>query len=71
MKLGTLSRFQIARAERLQLPMLESDLLSRQFQLKRALLVSYLPIRGGDELVAINTHFDAFAQGEDTMQRQV
>jgi endonuclease/exonuclease/phosphatase family metal-dependent hydrolase len=71
MKLGTLSRFQIARAERLQLPMLDSDLLSRQFQLKRALLISYLPIRGGDELVAINTHFDAFAQGEDTMQRQV
>lgn len=71
MKLGTLSRFQIARAERLQLPMPESDLLRRQFQLKRALLVSYLPIRGGDELVAINTHFDAFAQGTDTMQRQV
>ena len=71
MKLGTLSRFQIARAERLQLPMLASDPLSRQFQLKRALLVSYLPIRGGDQLVAINTHFDAFAQGDDTMQRQV
>ncbi|MBH3338042.1 endonuclease/exonuclease/phosphatase family protein [Pseudomonas mendocina] len=71
MKLGTLSRFQIARAERLQLPMLEADLLSRQFQLKRALLVSYLPIRGGEELVAINTHFDAFAQGQNTMQRQV
>ncbi|MEO9331441.1 endonuclease/exonuclease/phosphatase family protein [Pseudomonas guguanensis] len=71
MKLGTLSRFRIARAERLQLPMLEADLLSRQFQLKRALLVSYLPVRGGDELVAINTHFDAFAQGQNTMQRQV
>ena len=71
MKLGTLSRFQITRAERLQLPMLDADLLSRQFQLKRALLVSYLPIRGGGELVAINTHFDAFAQGQNTMQRQV
>ncbi|WP_275546750.1 endonuclease/exonuclease/phosphatase family protein [Pseudomonas sp. Marseille-Q0931] len=71
MKLGTLSRFQITRAERLQLPMLEADLLSGQFQLKRALLVSYLPIRGGEELVAINTHFDAFAQGQNTMQRQV
>lgn len=72
MKLGTLSRFQIARAERLQLPMIDADLLSRQFQLKRALLVSYLPVRGSnEELVAINTHFDAFAQGQDTMQRQV
>lgn len=71
MKLGTLSRFQIARAERLQLPEIPSNPLSQLFQLKRALLVSYLPIRGGGELVAINTHFDAFAQGDDTMQRQV
>ncbi|WAJ36834.1 endonuclease/exonuclease/phosphatase family protein [Pseudomonas sp. GOM7] len=71
MKLGTLSRFQIARAERLQLPEMPSDPISRLFQLKRALLLSYLPIRGGGELVAINTHFDAFAQGDDTMQRQV
>lgn len=71
MKLGTLSRFHIARAERLQLPTIPADPLSRQFQLKRALLVSYLPIRGGGELVAINTHFDAFAQGDDTMRRQV
>ena len=71
MKLGTFSRFQIARAERLQLPIPGSDPLSRQFQLKRALLVSYLPIRGNGELVMINTHFDAFAQGDDTMQRQV
>ena len=71
MKLATLSRFQIARAERLQLPEMPSDPISHLFQLKRALLVSYLPIRGGGELVAINTHFDAFAQGDDTMQRQV
>lgn len=71
MKLATLSRFQIARAERLQLPQLPSDPWQRPFQLKRALLVSHLPIRGGGELVAINTHFDAFAQGHDTMQRQV
>ena len=71
MKLGTLSRFRISRAERLQLPEMPSDPISHLFQLKRALLVSYLPIRGGGELVAINTHFDAFAQGNDTMQRQV
>lgn len=71
MKLGTLSRFQISQAERLQLPVIPADPLSSQFQLKRALLVSRLPVRGGGELVAINTHFDAFAQDDDTMQRQV
>lgn len=71
MQLGTLSRFQINRSERLQLPKMLADPISRQFNLKRALLVSHLPIRGGGELAAINTHLDAFAQGNDTMQRQV
>lgn len=71
MQLGTLSRYQIARAERLQLPLMPSDWLSRQFNFKRALLVSYLPLRGGGQLAAINTHLDAFAQGNDTLQQQV
>lgn len=71
MQLGTLSRYQIARAERLQLPLMPSDVLSRQFNFKRALLVSYLPLRGGGQLAAINTHLDAFAQGDDTLQQQV
>src|SRR3990167_32123 len=39
--------------------------------LSRPLLVSSLPLRGGGELAAINTHLDAFAQGDDTMQQQV
>lgn len=71
MKLATLSRYQIERAERLQLPQMPGNLISRPFNLKRALLVSYLPLRGGGELATINTHLDAFAQGDDTMQQQV
>jgi endonuclease/exonuclease/phosphatase family metal-dependent hydrolase len=71
MKLATLSRFQIARAERLQLPQRPGNLLSRPFQPKPALLVSHLPIRGGGELVTINTHFDAFARGDDAQARQL
>jgi endonuclease/exonuclease/phosphatase family metal-dependent hydrolase len=71
MKLGTLSRYRIARAERLQLPRMPADPLSRLFNLQRALLVSYLPVRGGGQLAAINTHLDAFAQGDDTMHQQV
>ncbi|MGH8805964.1 MAG: endonuclease/exonuclease/phosphatase family protein [Polaromonas sp.] len=71
MKLATLSRHQIAHAERLQLPLIPADPLTRQFNLKRALLVSYLPIRGGGQLAVINTHLDAFAQGDDTLQRQI
>ncbi|MFC5697842.1 endonuclease/exonuclease/phosphatase family protein [Pseudomonas sp. GCM10022186] len=71
MKLATLSRFRIERAERLQLPLEENDPISRQFDKKRALLVSYLPIRGGGRLAAINTHLDALADDQKTLERQV
>lgn len=71
MKLGTLSRYQIGHAERLQLPQMSANPLSNAFNLKRALLISYLPLRGGGQLAAINTHLDAFAQGDDTMRQQV
>ncbi|UVE18414.1 endonuclease/exonuclease/phosphatase family protein [Pseudomonas sp. LS44] len=71
MKLATLSRYPISRAERLQLPLPAADPISRQFNLKRALLVNYLPIRGGGQVALINTHLDAFAQGDDTLQRQI
>ncbi|MBM7061438.1 endonuclease/exonuclease/phosphatase family protein [Pseudomonas sp. UL073] len=71
MKLATLSRFQIARAERLQLPLIPADPITRAFALKRALLLSYLPVRGGGQIALINTHLDAFAQGDDTMHKQI
>ncbi|MEX6504131.1 endonuclease/exonuclease/phosphatase family protein [Pseudomonas zhanjiangensis] len=71
MKLATLSRYRIESAERLQLPRIPANPLSRSLNLQRALLVSHLPLRGGGRLAAINTHLDAFAQGDDTMRRQV
>jgi len=77
MKLVTLSRYEIARATRYQLPEMPADPLTRQFQLKRAVLETVLPMAGPDgrgeagELVILNTHLDAFAQGSDTMERQV
>ena len=70
-KLATLSRYHIERAERIQLPIQDSNLLARQFQPKRALLVSYLSLRDGGQMAVINTHLDRLAQGTDTQQRQV
>lgn len=69
MKLGVLSRYRIERAERLQLPQAPSGLLSRP--VKRALLVSYLPMRSGGTLVAINTQLDAFAPADDIQHQQL
>lgn len=39
--------------------MAEANIISRQFQPKPALLVNYLPLNDGGQIVAINTQFDA------------
>lgn len=71
MKLSTMSRFRIDDATRYQLAQMPSDLLTRQFDIRRAILETRLPVAGGADLVVLNTHLDAFAQGTDTMQQQV
>ena len=71
LKLGTLSRYRIDRAERLQLPQLPANPLRGPFNPQRALLVSYLPVRGGGRVAAINTQLDGFAANDDTRRRQV
>lgn len=72
MKLATLSKFHISEATRYQLPLMPGSFLHQQLGLKRALQEVTLPIEGATEPLAImNTHFDAFAQGTDTMQKQV
>lgn len=70
-KLVTLSRYRLRLALRHALAEIPDDPLTRQFNLKRAVLEVRLPVAGGDELVVMNTHLDAFAQGTDTMTRQV
>jgi endonuclease/exonuclease/phosphatase family metal-dependent hydrolase len=71
MKLATLSRYQMDKAERLQLPSPNGNLIGRQFAPKRALLVSDLPLRDGGHLAVVNTHLGDFKPGDDTLQRQV
>lgn len=70
-KLATLSRFQMDKAERLQLPSPDGNPIGRQFEPKRALLVSYLPLSNGKHLAVVNTHLGDFKPGDDTAQRQV
>jgi endonuclease/exonuclease/phosphatase family metal-dependent hydrolase len=70
-QLATLSRYQIEHAERLQLPTAPANLISRQFQPKNALLVSYLPLSDGGQMAVVNTHLDRTTQPDDTLQQQV
>lgn len=71
MKLVTLSKYRIRQAVRHQLPLVPKDPLTRQFYFKRAILEAHLPVAGRNDFVALNTHFDAWADGTDTMARQV
>ena len=62
--LMTCSNYEIARAERQSLPCPFSWPL-RIMNLKRCLLVSYLPIEGSDrQLVLVNLHLEAYDSGE-------
>lgn len=70
-QLATLSRYQIEHAERLQLPEAPINFISRQFQPKNALLVSYLPLRDGGQMAVLNTHLDRAVQPDETQQAKV
>lgn len=71
MKLLTISRYKMETARRHQLSLVPMDIVSQQFYLKRAILEVSLPVTDRQPLVVMNTHLDAFAQGTDTMERQV
>ncbi len=71
MKLSILSKYRIDNAVRHQLPLIPADPITQAFSLKRAVLEATLPQERGDDLTVLNTHLDAFAQGTDTMERQV
>lgn len=62
--LQTLSRFKVDKAERVALPCPFSWPVSTA-NLKRCLLVSYVPLEGTDkELVLVNLHLEAYDDGE-------
>ncbi len=71
MKLTIFSKYKIASSLRHQLPIPPTDPITRQFQLKRAVLQTDIQAEDGSRLSILNTHLDAFSMGTDTMHRQV
>lgn len=71
MKLSTISKYHIAASHRHQLPLRRVSAIRQRFELKRAVLETRLSVKGAKDFMVMNTHLSAFAQGEDTMQRQV
>ncbi|AFY21931.1 endonuclease/exonuclease/phosphatase family protein [Pseudomonas sp. UW4] len=70
-QLATLSRYRIKHAQRLQLPVVSGNPLSRQFKPRNALLVSYLPLSDGGQMAVLNTHLERATQADNTLQNQV
>ncbi|MBU1244831.1 endonuclease/exonuclease/phosphatase family protein [Myxococcota bacterium] len=70
-KLAVISRFRLASATRHQLPLMPDWWVVQQFNFKRAVLEVRVPLAEGGDLALMTTHLDAFAQGTDTMERQV
>lgn len=71
MTLAILSKYKINQAERYQLAPTSSNLIIQQFNPKRAILETDLPIANGGTFAVLTTHPDSFAKGTDTMARQV
>jgi len=71
MALVVLSKYRIEGARRHQLALMPGDPITQAFNLKRAVLETRLPVQGGGAFAVLDTHLDAFAQGSDTMERQV
>lgn len=72
MELANLAKGPMLHASRIALPLLAEARYRRVFNLKRALLVSEVPIQGWDHPLAIaNTHLSAFSFGDGTMAQQV
>jgi endonuclease/exonuclease/phosphatase family metal-dependent hydrolase len=70
-QIATLSRYEIEHAERVQLPVAQANLISRQFKPKNALLITYLPLSDGGQIALLNTHLDRATQADDTLLAQV
>ncbi len=71
LKLAVISRHRLGAATRYQLPLMPDWWVVQQFNFKRAVLEVRVPLAEGGELALLSTHLDAFAQGTDTMERQV
>jgi endonuclease/exonuclease/phosphatase family metal-dependent hydrolase len=71
MKLATFSKYEISEAVRYQLPVPHPNPITYLYTFRRAVMECTLPVDGAEPVVALNTHLDAFAQGDDTMTQQV
>ncbi|MDA3899307.1 MAG: endonuclease/exonuclease/phosphatase family protein [Spirochaetes bacterium] len=71
LKLAIISKFKISSARRHQLPLMPNNFIVESLNFKRAILEAEIETVSGKTFTVMSTHLDAFAQGSDTMQKQV
>jgi len=70
LKIAIISKYRITQATRYQLPLMPQP-VTREFNLKRAVLEVHMPVENATDFVVLNTHLEAFAQGTDVLEKQV
>lgn len=72
MHMAIASKFMIASSARYALPGLNENFIRRDFNIKRALQETKIPIENGKPpLVVMNTHLSAFSYGDGTLTKQI
>jgi endonuclease/exonuclease/phosphatase family metal-dependent hydrolase len=70
-KVAILSKYQISKADRIQLSTAKGDFISDQFKIKPAVLKATLPLSGGGDFVAMTVHLDLYVPGTNTKDVQL
>jgi len=71
MKLSIISKYRISKAFRHQLALKPENIISQQFDTKRAVLEAHLPVEKSKDLVVMDTHLESFGQGTNVMEKQI
>jgi endonuclease/exonuclease/phosphatase family metal-dependent hydrolase len=70
-KLSIISKYHLQESTRYQLPIADTNLITQQFNYKRAILETHLPVKGGQDLVVLTTHLEVSSQGADIKQHEM
>ncbi len=70
-KVAILSKYKISDAERIQLSIAQSDIISDQFKIKPAVLKAVLPVSDGSKFAVLTVHLDLYVPGTNTKDVQL
>lgn len=70
-KLSIISKYHLQGSTRYQLPIADTNPITQQFNYKRAILETHLPVEDSQELVVLTTHLEVSSQGTGIKQGEM